>query len=151
MHVILVVRVWHDDATRPTEPGRVADKDRLCAGCNETVEEILGEVTVDLARCDWCAQMPITPRVVDIHVEAVLVRDVLVHSAAATKAEITDDNPWRLGVRGPVGTDHGQDRPDRVLVAEEPMSQIRNAVGVRGPGDPIGPVVRELRPFDQTA
>ena len=97
MHVVLVIRVWDDDAARPTEPGREADEDGLRARGDETVEQILSQVAVDLSGRDRSAQVPVEPRVVDIHVEAVLMGDVLVHPAAVAEADVPDDHARGAG------------------------------------------------------
>ena len=100
---------------------------------------------------DRCAQVTVEPRVVHIHVEPVLMGDVLVHPAAVAQADVPDDHPRGVRMCGAVGADHGEDRPDRVLVAVEPVRQVRNAVRDRIPGDPVGPFDGKLRPVDEAS
>ena len=52
---------------------------------------------------------------------------------------------WAVAVRG----EDGDDRPDRVLVAVEPVAEVRNAVRDRVPGDPVRPLDGELRAADE--
>ena len=85
VHVVLVVRVGDDHAVRSAEPGRVADEDHPRTGGDEAVEKVLREVAIDLARSVHSAQLSVAPRVVDVHVEPVLMRDVLVHPPPSRK------------------------------------------------------------------
>ena len=48
VHVILVVRVRHDDAARAVQPRRVPDEDDRRARGDEAVEQILRQLPVDL-------------------------------------------------------------------------------------------------------
>ena len=79
------------------------------------------------------------------------MRRVLVHRPAAAEAEVADDDPRRLRVRGPVAGQHRDDRPDRALVTVEPCREVRGRVRARVPRDPVGPLDRELRAVDETA
>ena len=80
MHVVLVVRVRDHDAGGAAEAGREADEDHLRSRGDEAVEQRLGETEVDLVVRRGRVQLPVDARVVDVDVEAVLVRDVLVAS-----------------------------------------------------------------------
>ena len=51
----------------------VTHEDRLSAGGDETTEKILRRPLVDLAGCERRPQLPVTPRVVHVDVEPVLV------------------------------------------------------------------------------
>ena len=91
MHVVLVARVRDHDSRGPAEAARVADEDHPRAGGDEAVDEILREPAVDLVGRRRRAQLPVEPREVDVDVEPVLVRDVLVgHRPAALAADVAD-------------------------------------------------------------
>ena len=48
--MVLVARPRNDDSGRPAKPRRVTDEDVLCAGGDESVEQILCEPVIDLRR-----------------------------------------------------------------------------------------------------
>ena len=77
MHVVVVVARQHlDDGRWPAQARVRADEDIRGAGGDEPVEQVLRERAVDLARARGWPLAPVLARVVDVGVEAVLVRCV---------------------------------------------------------------------------
>ena len=122
MHVVLVARPRNDDSGRPAKPRRVADEDVLRARGDESVEEVLREPVIDLRRRGRRAQFAVTAREVDVDVEPVLMRDVIVHPPAALAADVADHDASRVRVIRAIRTAHGEDRADGVLVSVQPLS-----------------------------
>ncbi len=89
---------------RPGERQVRADVDRHRAGVHEHVQQRLGEAHVDLADGQRGALAAVAARVVDVGVEAVLVRrvadpaaDLRAEVAAVAQAQVADADP--RGVR----------------------------------------------------
>ena len=88
-----------------TMPGRAvqgemrADEHELGPRREEQVQEVLRERHVDLVDARRCNLAPVEARVVDVDVEAVLVRRVLVQRPAAETADVADHEPRCAGVR----------------------------------------------------
>src|SRR5215831_11205793 len=78
VHVVVVIRSVLHDSGGSVQPGRSADEDVLRAGGDEPVEEILGEPEVDLVVCGRRAQLVVASRKVDVDVEPILMREVVV-------------------------------------------------------------------------
>src|SRR5436190_13518046 len=77
--------------------------------------------------------------------------EMLIHPAAVAEADVADDDPRRTRMRLAIRSHHGEDRPDRALVAVQPAGQVGARVGDGVPGHPVGSLDRELRAADQPA
>src|SRR6266498_1125604 len=69
VHVVLVARPRNDDSGRSAEPRRIADEDVLRAGGDESVEEVLREMVIDLRRRGRRTQSAVAAREVGVDVE----------------------------------------------------------------------------------
>jgi len=112
MQVVVVMREHPDDAHRPDESGVRADEDDLRSGRHETVDEILGQPQIGLTRLERRSLPPVPARVVDVHVEAVLMRNVAgppeprAEVSPVGTAQIADADAWRRWVIRAVLLDH---------------------------------------------
>ncbi len=140
MHVVLVLWVRDDGSMRPVETGPVTDEDDARSGREEAIEEILREPAIDRLGRARLPESTVEPRVVDVHVEPVLVRDVCLHLSAVAPADVADEYARRPGVRGAVRLEHRDDGADGALVPEQPARRVRNRVGDRVPGQPARPL-----------
>lgn len=98
MQVTIVVRRGLHDGHRPVQPRARPDEHTMGTGSDKAVDEVLGESEVDVAGAGRRTFTPVAARIVDVHVEAVLMRRVADGSepspevATARAAEISDDN-----------------------------------------------------------
>lgn len=112
MQVVVVMREHPDDAQRPYESGVRADEDDLGSGRHEAVDQILGQPQVGLACPERGALTSVPARVVDVHVEAVLMRNVAgppepwAEVSTVGAAQIADADAWRTQVIRGVLLDH---------------------------------------------
>jgi hypothetical protein len=108
-----------------------ADEDPLRAGSDEAVEQVLGERTVDLSRGRRRPQGSVLTRVVDVDVEAVLMRGVpeaaelRPETAAVWTAEVADQDVRRGRVREAVPGDDVEDDPDEAIAPPPAPRAIR--------------------------
>jgi hypothetical protein len=124
VHVVVVVLGKHlDHAPRPAQAGVRADEDEGGPGGHEAVDEILGQSAVDLRRLRGRPLEPILARVVDVHVEAVLVRRVPdaaeagAEVAALRTREVADDDARGARVSRRVRVRHLEDDANEVVGA----------------------------------
>jgi hypothetical protein len=114
--VVVVVREHFDNPGWTGETGARSDEDTLDAGSDEPIDEILREAAVDLVGTLRRAFALVAARVVDVDIEAVLMRGVPRPERAALRpAEITDSEPRRGGMGASVLADHAQHEPDEVV------------------------------------
>src|SRR5918992_1073369 len=85
VQVVVVVGELLDDAPRAGEAGVRPDEDARGARAREEVDERLREPAVDLARPLRRTLESVQPRVVDVDVEAVLVRNMAGEAQARTE------------------------------------------------------------------
>jgi hypothetical protein len=89
--VVVVVPEDLHDSTGAGKAGVRAYEDQHGAGGDETVHQILGQAMVDLSGDARWSLAPVGARVVNINVEAVLVRDMTrTEGASVAAAEIAD-------------------------------------------------------------
>ena len=93
--MVVVVGEDLDDARRAGELDVRADKDPHRARHHEPVDEILREPTIDLVGATGRALASVTAGVVDLDVEANLVRDVTEAAEARAEAELRGGRPCR--------------------------------------------------------
>jgi hypothetical protein len=112
VQVVVVVCEYANDARRSDDPGVRADEDNLSSGRHEAVDQILREPKVCLARPERGPLAAVSTRVVDVHVEAVLMRDVAGSAELAAEftpvgaTQIADADAWRAWVVRGVLPDH---------------------------------------------
>ena len=90
VHVVVVADERLDDTAGPVQREVRADEHELGIGCEEEVEQVLRERDVDLLDGRRRDLALVVARVVDVDVETVLVRGVLVERAAAVAADVAD-------------------------------------------------------------
>jgi hypothetical protein len=106
MQVVVVSGEHLDDSRRPAKARVRPDEDSLRSGSNEEVDERLRQPNVDLADTQRGPLSPVEQWVVDVDVEAVLVRSVArAEPTAARLAEIPDAYARRVRVAGGVRRD----------------------------------------------
>src|SRR5687767_8980559 len=86
MEVVVVVGEGLDDPRRPGEAAVRSHEDLHRAGGDEAVDELLRQLDVHLHRASGRPLPAVTTRVVEVGVEAVLVRDVA--GEAVARAEV---------------------------------------------------------------
>ena len=86
VHVVVVVDQRLDLPPRPAKPDARPDEHLHGARPHEPSHEVLGEDTFDLSRSRGPQLLTVEPRIVDVHVEPVLVRGV----TAAAEALVED-------------------------------------------------------------
>jgi hypothetical protein len=112
VQVVVVVGEHPDNARRPDEPRARPDEDHFGSGGHEAVDQVLRKSQVCLARLERGTLSPVPARVVHVHVEAVLVRDMAgpaelgTEVAPARTAQIADADARRTGVVRCVLPDH---------------------------------------------
>ena len=102
MHVVVVMCERLHDARGPGEFGVGADEDvpRSCG--NESVDQVLSKTTIDLAWSPRFTLAPVAARVVDVDVEAILMRRMTETAKMFTEiptvaaAEISDPHARRV-------------------------------------------------------
>ena len=99
VHVVLVVWVGLHDALRPSDVCLIADENELGSCLDEPVDDVLRQGEVDLAGMSGLGWFPVFSRVVDIDVEPVLVRDVVIQWPAFGCRDIAYQERGSLWVR----------------------------------------------------
>jgi hypothetical protein len=105
VQVVVVVHEWHHGAGRTGELRVRADVHGLSARGDEALDEVLGQRRVDLRSVARRFLALVRARVVDVHVEAVLVTGVADVSELGAKvasmrtAEVADRHPGRARIR----------------------------------------------------
>jgi hypothetical protein len=128
VQVVVVVPEWDHDTGRPGERGVRAHVDELGTGRHEAVDEVLGEAEIDLAHSQWRPLAPVQARVIDIGVEAVLVRRVLGAEIPAVRTtEISDADPScvRMGEREVMG--HAENNAQEAIRSPPAPAAVRRA------------------------
>jgi hypothetical protein len=116
VEVVVVVGERDDDARRTLEPRVRAHEDHLGAGVDEPADEVLGQRQVDLLHRPWRQLLAIETGVVQVDVEAVLVRRVAgqpvsgAEVAAAGPAQVADPDSGGLGMSARELAHHAQRR-----------------------------------------
>jgi hypothetical protein len=150
VHVVVVVRgEWLDDGRRAPQAQPRPDEDLDGAGRDEPLEQVLGQVVVDLPAGGWGALAPVAARVIDVGIEAVLVRRVAGRAeapaelAAVLSGEIADHDACGAGVRLRVLVQHAGQHPDEAGIPIPPPAGIRRALAHVVPGGEIGALRRQ--------
>jgi len=103
VQVVVVVPENLDHSARSGQAGVRADEHEHGAGGDEAVDEILGKTMVGLRGEARRPFSPVGARVVDVDVEAVLVRGVArAERASMVPAEVADAQSWRQRMSGGV-------------------------------------------------
>jgi hypothetical protein len=152
--MVVVVHTSPDDVGRPDEVEVGSNEDSLRARADEDVDERLSEAEVDLARGLRGPLEPVPPRVVDVDVEPVLVRDV--PGAAETRAEVptmreaevADAHAGRVRVASRVRIDCVQRESHEIVRSEAAPPAARRSVPERIPGEEEAAARRKLHPPD---
>jgi hypothetical protein len=133
--VVVVPEDLHD-AGRSGQACVRADVDEVGAGCDEQVDEGLGQAVLDLVGSLRRPLSAISTRVVDVDVEAVLMRGVLGPEVAAlAAAEIADADSRSGRVLARVPLHDRQHRADEVVRPPPPPGGVRRDVIDRVPGE----------------
>jgi hypothetical protein len=141
VEMVVVVRERLNDSGRSREAGVRADEDANRAGRDEPVDEVLGERAVDLRGPSGRALPAVEPRVVDVDVEAVLVRDVAWEAvaraevAAAGATHVADAYARCVRMRGRIFVEHLEERPHEPVVPPASPAAVRRAPQDRVPGE----------------
>ncbi len=142
MHVVVVVRGQHfDDRRRPCQPGVRSHEHVRRAGGDEPVDQVLREPPVDLPRADGRALAAVEARVVDVCVEAVLVRGVArraelrAERAAGRAREVADADAGRRRMGGLVVADHRDERAYESVGGVPPPRTVRRVLQDEVPGE----------------
>jgi len=120
-----------DDPPPPGKPRVRADEDEVGSRFDEEVDERLRQAAVDVSRSFGGALAAIVPRVVDVDVEAVLVRDVpgepeaRPEVAAPRTAQVADPDAGRTRMRGGVRAKHPQHDSDEPVGAPAAPAAVR--------------------------
>ena len=128
---------WGPWRSRPG-PTRIVARRRARTG-----RRVLREPAVDLGDSARAPARAVAARVVDVGVEAVLVRDVAERAVAAAEvaavraAEVADQHRRRLRVRGGVLARDAQQHADEVVGAVAPPPAVRRALAHRVPRDEV--------------
>ncbi len=117
----------------------------------EAVEQILRQHEVDLGNRRRRSGPAVQPWIVDVDVEAVLVRDVVVDLSSVAAAEVSDHDRSRIRVRRAVLADHLEHEPDERIGTVEAGCPVRRTVEHRIPGDPPRPLDRQLYAVNEPA
>lgn len=145
-----MVREHLHDVRGPAEAGAGADEhaDRPCA--DEAIDEILGESPVDLVRALGRPLPLVAARIVDVHVEPVLMRDVTgPEVAAARPAEVANSQARRARVvAGVLAHDAENEAHDSVRPVPPPGS-VGRAMEERVPGEEAHALARHLHAPDE--
>jgi hypothetical protein len=125
-----------DDSGWAAKAGVWPDEDQPRSRTHEEIDELLREPTVDLGRIQRRALSPVEPRVVDVHVEAVLMRGVAgTEPAASRSAEIPDPDSPSGGVLAGIRGDHTEHDSNERIRPPPPPGAIRPPVEKRIPGE----------------
>jgi protein MpaA len=140
------------DTGGPDETRIRADEDELDAGPNEEVDERLRKAAVDVRCRARCALAPVEARVVEIDIEAVLMRRVPgAERAAVRPTQIADADPRSTRMKRCVALDDAQDQADEVVSPPPAPAAVRPAVQQRVPGEERRPAGRKLDATEETA
>ena len=144
--VIVIPKNLHD-ARRAREPRVRADEDEGGPRGHEAVDEILGQAVLDLARDEGWPLAPVSPRVVDVDVEPILMRRVAgPEGASPPAAEVADPEAWRRRMRLCVTRDDTEDLADEEVRPPSPPGPVGAAMEERIPREEARAGRRELYP-----
>jgi hypothetical protein len=145
VQVVVVVPEKLDHSARTGQAGVRADEHELGACGDEAVDEILGETVIDLRGNARRPLAPVGAWVVDVDVEAVLVRDVAwAERAAVAVAEIANPQARRRWVSVSVFVHDPQYGADEEVCPPAPTGAVGPPVQERVPGEVAWPGCREL-------
>ena len=131
MHVVIVMDEGLNDAGRPRKTHVRPDEHKFCACPNEAVYEVLGASSCDLSRFAGSALAPVSTRVVDVHIQSVLVRrmakpsEALPEIATVRSTEVTDAHPRYVTIFRGVSTEDTQDDPNQAIGSVTTIRSIR--------------------------
>ena len=146
-----------DHPRRAGEAGVRADVDLHRTGADEAIHQVLGQGEVDLVHRQRRPLGAASERVVDVHVEAVLVGRVpdraerRAEVAAVRPAQIADADPGCAGMGGRVGVDHAQRGAHEVVGSPAPPGPVGRAPADRVPGEVVGALGGQPDAPDQPA
>jgi hypothetical protein len=136
VQVVVVPCERLDDSGRAAKAGVGPDEDQPRSRTHEEIDKRLREPTVDLGRIQRRALPPVEPRVVDVHVEAVLMRGVPgTEPATPPSTEITDPDSPSGGVLAGIRRDHIEHDSNERIRSPPPPGAIRPPVEKRIPGE----------------
>ena len=123
-----------DDRRRPAKAGVGPDEDSFGSSSNEEVDQRLGEPKIDLANAQRRPFPPVAPWVVDVDVEAVLMRGVARPEPAAVRlAEVSDAHPRRARMAGRISGDDAEDDANQLVGPPAPPGAVGLPVEQRIP------------------
>lgn len=122
-----------DDRRRPAKAGVGPDEDSFSSSSNEEVDQRLGEPKIELANVRRPFP-PVPPWVVDVDVEAVLMRGVARAEPAAVRlAEVSDAHPRRARMAGRISSDDAEDDANQLVGPPAPPGAVGLPVEQRIP------------------
>ena len=123
----------------------LADEDEGGPRGHEAVDEILGQPVLDLARDEGWPLAPVSPRVVDVDVEPILMRRVAgPEGASPPAAEVADPEARRRRMRACVTRDDTEDLADEEVRPPPPPGPVGAAMEERIPREEARAGRREL-------
>jgi ParB-like chromosome segregation protein Spo0J len=149
VQVVVVVDQRHHHAGGSGEPRVRAHEHGLRARGHEAVDEFLGERRIDLGGVAGGPFLAVRARIVDVHVEAVLVAGVAdvaelrAEVASLRAAEVAHRHPRGARMRAPVFASHAQDGADQTTRAVAAPGTIGRPALDRVPGEEVLPLPRE--------
>jgi hypothetical protein len=155
--VVVVVRDRLHDLWRPAEADVLPDERELRARRDEAVDEVLRERAVDLPDGLRRQQGAVDPRIEDVDVEAVLMRDVpeaaevRAERPAVGQAEVADEDPRRARVGEAVVAQHRQQEGEQAVGAPAAFGPVRADAARAVPRHPVGAARRQLQAVDERA
>ena len=156
MHVVVVACEHLDDSGRALEPDPRADEHPLGARRDEAIDQILRQATIDLARLPRRALAAVAARVVDVHVEPVLVREVTDAPEARSEvpatgaAEVAHGEPWRARKIGGVAVGGDEDQAHETVGPVAAPGPVGGAAPDRIPGEEVLALARQAHPAHES-
>src|SRR5215210_1306452 len=157
VEVVVVVDQRRDDAARPVQAEARADEDPGRRPADEAVHELLGEPAVDLGGAEGGALEAVATGVVDVDVEAGLVRRVAepavarAEEAAVRAREVADEHAGDVGMGRAVLAQHDLHALDDLGPPPAPPFAVRRSLEHRVPGHEVGGLGGEGHAAEQPA
>ncbi len=130
VHVVVVMSEGLNDAPSSVETCGRPHEDVLSPRAHEAVDEVLGQLPIDLVGRPRGSLSSVTARVVHVHIEPVLMRGVpqspepRPEAPASGTADISYADADREGVLCRVRAQHSENGPDEAIVAEAPRAAV---------------------------
>lgn len=155
MQVLVVPRNHLDHRTRPGQPGVGSHEDPDGTRTSEAVDQVLGQAAVDLAHRAGRSLPAIPSRVVDVHVEPVLVRGVSDDAeprpevAALWTTQIAHAHPGSPRMLSGVPAHDPEHGAHETVGAVAPPPAVRRSSAYRVPREEVPPLARQAHASDQ--